>query len=186
MTDTLKTPSCERDITVTRTGNQEVSVVFPATPFARGARAKDGIKYPAFPEVTPETMEAARNFFGDDNWFPMINESIRLWVQGTFDAVIENNGGVFDEATFIKYMQELSTRKENKDQIESKLKELQGQLVEVAAKAQANPGDAAKFMGEFMSITAEIKRWNVVLESKKRMPRKPKNEEEDDAVEAKS
>lgn len=179
--------SAEKELIVTRTpeqgANAETSVTFVPTPFAKGKKKELGIKYPAFPVVSAETLDIARNFFGDENFFSMLNNEIRLWIQQTYNAVVEVQGGEFDESLFIKYVTELSTRGETKDEIEQALAKLRTEMLEVLAKSETATTDAEKlqYLGEFQEISKKVKKYSALLESKKRVPRAAKEEEEDNA-----
>lgn len=168
--------SANTPIEVTR---NNVTVTFNPTDFARGAKKEAGIKYPGFPEVTAETLDTIREFLGEDNFFGIVNEQLRLWAQGTYNSSVVKDS--FDENLFKNFMTELSTRGESREEIESALKTLNESLFAVMAKAQGTEDVGAKLaaLTEFSGITDKIRKYNNILESRKRGPRKAKDADTD-------
>lgn len=169
--------SAVNDIVVKR-NDQEIT--FSPTEFKRGKNKEAGIKYPHTGDITAETLPILQKFLGDEDFFGFVSEGWRLWVQSTYNSVLETNGGKFSDDLFRKFMEELSTRGETKDIIEQKLKELREQMFAVQAKAEAPDADMAACMAEFMAITKEVKKYDAILASKKRV-RKVKSSEDDDS-----
>jgi hypothetical protein len=167
--------SAVKDIN-TKRNNQEL--IFSPTDFQRGKKKEAGIKYPYTGDITEDTLGVFRTYLGDEDFFGLINENWRLTVQSIYNAVLENNQGKFNDEIFKKYIEELSTRGETKDEIEQKLKGLRDQMFAVQAEAEADGADVAVCMGKFLAITKEVKKYDAILASKKRV-RKVKSEDED-------
>ena len=179
--------SAEKELVVTRTpengANREVSVTFSPAAFLKGAKKDAGLKYPAFPTISKDTLQDAIDFLGWDDFLALVNDEFRLWSQQTYNAVIDATKGEFDEKMFIDFFSKLSTRGETKEEIETALAGLRAKMIALmdAAEATTDEAEKAKLYMQFGPLTKEVKKYDAILESKKRV-RKPKVEgDEEDA-----
>ncbi len=171
--------SCNTEIKVVR-NDQEIT--FSPTAFERGKRAEAGIMYPYTGDITEATLTAFRKFVGAENFFGMLNENWRLWMQGFFNAVLKDSNGVFDPEKFKAYVIELAVSSDTIKDLQAKLEKLTDSLnalVPASAQAQAegNLAKVAELMGQFMPIVSQMKAINLQIANKKR-PRA--NADEDD------
>lgn len=192
-TQKLNPRGCTKDISVTRTeeqgANKETTITFSPTAFLRGDNKTANIQYPSPGDITDETLPVIKNWLGNDNFFGVLNEALRLWWQQVFNSVVENNNGQFDETLCKQYLQDLSTRGESMGDLEDKLRALGTDLANVSekmlkfisspAKTPQEQQEMAKIVGEFQKIKADSQKYSKAIESKKRI-RKSKKTDSDD------
>lgn len=163
-----------------------VALTFSPTDYLRGQRKKDGLQYLSPGDIGAETLQSFIQWLGEDDFYGMVNAiSRKNWID-TQDAVLENNSGEYNETLHKQYLEELSTRGETLEDIDTKLKAANSKMIDllpkVASAQSANDLQAqANLMGEFMKITEEVKKLTVAYNSKKRAPRKVKEEDEAEA-----
>lgn len=163
----MTSKGAETTLTVKR---NEVEIDFPPTAFVRGKRMQEGIKYPSTGDITEESLPQLRKWLGDENFFGMINENWRLWQQQVFNSVLSNNNDTFDATLWTSYMEELSTRGESMEELETKLAGINDSFVKIVDEMQANPtADMNVLKEEFMRLSGEAKKIKVAIGSKKRI-----------------
>ncbi len=159
-----------------------VTLTFSPTDYLRGKRKAEGLQYLSPGDVNKDTLQDYIKWLGEDDFYGMVNAiSRKNWID-TQDAVLENNQGTYSDVLHKQYLEELSTRGETLEDIDNKLKAANNEMIELLPKvsaAQANNDLAAQaaLMGEFMKITEQVKKLTVAYNSKKRAPRKTKEEE---------
>ena len=173
--------SCTVDIEVTR---NDTPITFTPTNFAKGAKAKLGIKYPYTGDINEETLSIFRKWLGDENFFGLLNEGWRLWIQSLYNSVLENDPQkAFNATTFKEFASDLTVTSDTLEDLRNKSLALQEKLNVVAGKASSGTGDVASYLREFISLTEEMKAINTKMMNKKRTKKvKPEPEEEDNVT----
>lgn len=175
--------SADKDLSITRNG---VTLVFSPTDFKRGANKTAGIKYPGV-EVTKETLQNFIEWMGEEDFYPFLNARVsQLW-QNVYYAATDDGKKVWSAEENAKMLEKLSTRGETKAEIDAKVKALIADLNNPEILMAMNGNDpTAKIaaLEKFMKISADLKKFSDILESKKRVKTGDEEEEETEAAPA--
>lgn len=172
--------SANKDLPIKRNG---ITVVFSPTEFKRGSNKTAGIKYPGM-EVTKETLQNFIEWMGEEDFYPFLNARVsQLW-QNVYYAATDDGKKAWSAEDNASMLEKLSTRGESKAVIDAKVKALIADLNNPEILLAMNGNDpAAKIaaLEKFMRISADLKKFSDILESKKRVKTGDEEEENEAA-----
>lgn len=172
--------SATKPLSITRNG---VSITFSPTAFKRGELKINEIQYPGV-EVTEETLDDWIKWHGMEDFLPWFNARIaqlhqQVWKAATDDG--KKNWSAEDNAS---YLEKLSTRGETKAVIDAKVKALIADLNNPEILMAMNGNDAGAKLAafeKFMKISADLKKFSDILDSKKHVKTGDEEEEANEA-----
>lgn len=174
--------SATKDLEVKR---NDITLTFSPAGFKRGPKKDDEIKYPGLEIADKDSLIKFVDWMGEEDFFPFINARLaQLW-QTVHNAATEDGKKEWSAEDNKTMLEKLSTRGETKAVIDAKVKALIADLNNpelLSAMAKMGTPEQMDALQKFGKISADLKKFSDILESKKRV----RTGDEDDTEETTS